>query len=141
MKIRILSILLAGASDALDGYIARKFNLTSRLGAIVDPVADKFYAAIVMLTLFFEKAIFPYELLLFFSRDLVLLYILYLSRKKLKTTPVISTISGKISTFLQFVFVFFLALDIYIPPIAYFIFIPFAISYFFAYSPSIENLD
>lgn len=33
--------LAAGVSDALDGFIARRFNLATRLGAILDPLADK----------------------------------------------------------------------------------------------------
>src|ERR1700684_4718056 len=32
---------LAGITDTLDGYFARKLGLTSRLGAFLDPVADK----------------------------------------------------------------------------------------------------
>ena len=32
---------LAGITDSLDGYFARKWGLTSRLGAFLDPVADK----------------------------------------------------------------------------------------------------
>ncbi len=33
--------LAAGVSDALDGWIAKRFRYTSRLGAILDPIADK----------------------------------------------------------------------------------------------------
>lgn len=33
--------LLVGISDGLDGYIARRFNVTSAAGALLDPVADK----------------------------------------------------------------------------------------------------
>jgi CDP-diacylglycerol--glycerol-3-phosphate 3-phosphatidyltransferase/cardiolipin synthase len=36
---------LAGITDSLDGYFARKFGLTSRLGAFLDPVADKLIVA------------------------------------------------------------------------------------------------
>lgn len=37
----IMLFALAGASDGLDGYLARRFNWRSRLGAILDPLADK----------------------------------------------------------------------------------------------------
>jgi phosphatidylglycerophosphate synthase len=36
---------LAGITDTLDGYYARKLGLTSRLGAFLDPVADKLIVA------------------------------------------------------------------------------------------------
>jgi cardiolipin synthase len=45
---------VAAVTDALDGYLARKYALTSRLGAFLDPVADKLMvcaALIVLLTL------------------------------------------------------------------------------------------
>ena len=44
---------VAGVSDGLDGFIAKRFNLTSRLGSILDPLADKILliSAYVMLTL------------------------------------------------------------------------------------------
>jgi CDP-diacylglycerol--glycerol-3-phosphate 3-phosphatidyltransferase/cardiolipin synthase len=39
---------LAGITDTLDGYFARKLGLTSRLGAFLDPVADKLIVAVAL---------------------------------------------------------------------------------------------
>jgi CDP-diacylglycerol--glycerol-3-phosphate 3-phosphatidyltransferase len=40
-----LLFALAGITDSLDGYLARKWGQTSRLGAFLDPVADKLIVA------------------------------------------------------------------------------------------------
>ena len=37
----LLVFVLAGFSDALDGYLAKRYHWTSRLGALLDPLADK----------------------------------------------------------------------------------------------------
>ena len=42
---------LAGITDTLDGYFARKLGLTSRLGAFLDPVADKLIVAVALVLL------------------------------------------------------------------------------------------
>src|SRR6187401_970866 len=41
----------AGITDSLDGYFARRMNLTSRLGAFLDPVADKLIVAVALVLL------------------------------------------------------------------------------------------
>jgi len=41
----------AGITDSLDGYLARRLNQTSRLGAFLDPVADKLIVAVALVLL------------------------------------------------------------------------------------------
>lgn len=50
--------LLACITDWLDGFIARRFGLTTRLGAFLDPVADKLLVAVVLVIVVGEN-IFP----------------------------------------------------------------------------------
>ena len=49
----IITFLVASASDGLDGWIARHWSQRSRLGTILDPIADKglLLAAIITLSL------------------------------------------------------------------------------------------
>jgi CDP-diacylglycerol--glycerol-3-phosphate 3-phosphatidyltransferase len=42
---------IAGITDTLDGYFARKYGQTSRLGAFLDPVADKLIVAVALVLL------------------------------------------------------------------------------------------
>ncbi|RUL66743.1 CDP-diacylglycerol--glycerol-3-phosphate 3-phosphatidyltransferase [Dyella dinghuensis] len=42
---------LAGVTDWLDGYLARRLNLTSKFGAFLDPVADKLMVAVTLFML------------------------------------------------------------------------------------------
>ena len=44
-------LLVAGVTDGLDGFIAKWFNQSSRLGAILDPIADKFLMLATVLAL------------------------------------------------------------------------------------------
>ena len=43
-------LLLASASDYWDGYLARKYSLTSVLGAVLDPIADKILVTFVLIS-------------------------------------------------------------------------------------------
>ena len=50
----ILVFLTASVSDGLDGYVARRYNQRSKLGAILDPIADKGLLLASLLTLTFS---------------------------------------------------------------------------------------
>jgi len=69
----LVLFVLAGISDGLDGYIAKRFGFVSRLGAILDPLADKvlIISTYVMLTLLGDL---PFWVLIIVGfRDLVII--------------------------------------------------------------------
>lgn len=68
----VIVLMVAGFTDYLDGKIARKFNLMSRLGELLDPAADRLYilATLAVLT---DRSIIPLWLTLILAgRELVL---------------------------------------------------------------------
>jgi len=62
----------AGLSDALDGYIAKRFDLRTRLGALLDPIADKALLASVYVTLGFEGKLPDWLVILVVFRDVMI---------------------------------------------------------------------
>lgn len=53
LEVALLLFMFAGITDYLDGFLARKYSLTSQLGEILDPIADK----ILVIFLFFGLAL------------------------------------------------------------------------------------
>lgn len=91
-------LIVAGLSDGLDGYLARKLNQISRLGMILDPLCDKILAGalVVMLIMFREFPVWLAAVII--GRDIL---ILAASAVLLKGRQVVfpSTISGKYAFF------------------------------------------
>lgn len=63
----------AGASDALDGYIAKRFDCRTRLGALLDPVADKALLSSVYVALGFVGLLPSWLVILVVFRDVVII--------------------------------------------------------------------
>ncbi|WP_022727458.1 CDP-alcohol phosphatidyltransferase family protein [Fodinicurvata sediminis] len=63
----------AGASDALDGFIARRWRLMTRLGAYLDPLADKVLLVAIYVTLGFQEQVATWLVILVLSRDVLIM--------------------------------------------------------------------
>jgi len=64
--------VLAGVSDALDGWIAKRWDQRTPLGALLDPIADKALLAAVYITLGFAGALPSWLVVLVLLRDLLI---------------------------------------------------------------------
>ena len=68
-----LIFVAAGASDAVDGFIARRFDLRSELGSYLDPLADKALVNSMYIALAMIGVVWPALAILVVSRDLMIL--------------------------------------------------------------------
>ena len=68
-RARLIIVALAGATDFLDGYIARRRGSTSKWGALVDPIADRFFVFTAVCALLFDGVIGTWQYAILISRD------------------------------------------------------------------------
>src|SRR5688500_648951 len=68
---RLAIILVAALSDFADGWLARRRNDASPLGAIIDPAADRVFVLVVVGTLLAEGALTWTQTLVLMARDVV----------------------------------------------------------------------
>jgi cardiolipin synthase len=100
-----VTLVVAGLTDALDGYIARSRGKETRLGAFLDPLADKLLltASFVALTYKFPKVLPFWLTAIVLSRDLLLILVavlVMLTGGRLRPSP---SGLGKTSTVFQMV--------------------------------------
>ena len=103
----LIIFLTAIITDAVDGFIARRYGQTTRLGKILDPLADKFLLIVAFITLTFTASIPPYLrippwiLIIVLTRDIFILIgasIIYMTFEYMEFRP---SMLGKITTFFQ----------------------------------------
>jgi CDP-diacylglycerol--glycerol-3-phosphate 3-phosphatidyltransferase len=124
----IAIFLVAAVSDALDGYVARRYKQRSALGAILDPIADKGLLLSAIITLSISNwsdidpdygrfpAWFP---VLVITRDAVILVgagILHLLNGKVQVKP---SRTGKVATVLQMAAIAWVMLQLHFLPLLY----------------------
>lgn len=100
-RLGLATFLLAGVTDALDGFIARSRAQRTELGMILDPLADKLLLSATFVTLVYLRQIPQWLFIIVVSRDLILIggfLVVYLVTGK--TTVSVSWM-GKLTTGLQ----------------------------------------
>ena len=111
--VALLLFVIAGITDHLDGYVARKTGSTSDLGALLDLVADKL---LIIITIFYLVSyassilmIIPCTIIIF--REIVISSFRQLLAEKVGENPVKVTFIAKSKTTLQIVALSFLIIS------------------------------
>lgn len=112
----LLLFVVAGVSDALDGFLARRFAWTSRLGSMLDPLADKLLLVTAYLCLTLVQVLPGWLMLLVLLRDVLILlgatcYRLLVGRLEFRPTWL-----GKCSTVAQIVLIVAVLLELGVMP-------------------------
>ena len=106
----VLIFLLSGISDILDGYIARKYDMGTKLGAVLDPFADKLMSFAVLISFAIAELIPYWIIVLILIKELVMILggaILYFREDNI---VIPSNIYGKAATVLLYASILSIAL-------------------------------
>ncbi len=106
----LLTLLVAGLTDAVDGYLARKLNQRTRLGTLLDPLADKLLLTSSFISLAMLHLVPSWLVILVVSRDLILLLgtvVAHVTSTPINVTP---TFLGKGTTLFQLSYVLLIVL-------------------------------
>ena len=100
---RLLVIAAAAATDFLDGYLARRGGSTSKWGALIDPIADRFFVFTAVCALLFDDVIGTWQYAILISRDFMTAVGFLTARviPWLRKVNFKSRMSGKVVTTLQ----------------------------------------
>jgi len=101
----LIVFFVAGVSDAIDGYLAKTYNWVSRLGAIMDPLADKALLGITYVLLCVNEQIPISLLVLVLLRDIVIIGGAYIYHRKLGPYRMTPSYLSKFNTFMQLLLV------------------------------------
>ncbi|MEE9615230.1 MAG: CDP-alcohol phosphatidyltransferase family protein [Thermodesulfobacteriota bacterium] len=95
--------ITAGITDALDGFIAKRFDQSTEFGTLMDPVADKFLLISAFIVLTIKGWMPPLLCTLVILRDMVIIVGFIMLASAEKRIDVVPAREGKITTTLQII--------------------------------------
>lgn len=120
-RIALIIFLFSGITDVLDGLIARKYNLVTKIGVVLDPLADKMLLISVLTVFTIKNKIGFWVLLTMALKEFLMIfgaYMLYSNRGDV----IPANAFGKISTIMFYIASLSIMLNI---PIGYLLMIVF----------------
>ncbi len=103
MQIAFALFLAAGISDAVDGFLAKRFGMATELGAYLDPLADKAMLVSIYVALGITEAVPRWLVILVVSRDIMIVSAVILSWLVDKPVPLKPLMVSKLNTVAQIV--------------------------------------
>jgi cardiolipin synthase (CMP-forming) len=101
MRIAFVLFLAAGISDAVDGFLAKRFEMTTELGAYLDPLADKAMLVSIYIALGIIEAVPRWLVILVVFRDIMIVSAVILSWLVDKPLPLKPLLVSKLNTVAQ----------------------------------------
>jgi len=111
--ILVMLFLMIASTDALDGFIARRWNRITTFGIFMDPIADKILIISSMGLLVFLQRLHPFVLIILLWRDFLISGIKMIATESNVDVSAIST--GKIKTIFEVMLVTFLLFNYEFP--------------------------
>jgi len=116
--IALVLFCLAGISDFLDGFIARRFSLASRVGALLDPLVDKLLVVSTLVYFMWQGMVPLWFLLIILFRDFGQAVGLAILKKNKISFDHKSQVSGKLSTMGNFLVILVIILSYFYSDLA-----------------------
>jgi cardiolipin synthase len=101
MEIAFAIFFVAGVSDAVDGFLAKRFGMASELGALLDPLADKALLVSIYVALGIWGAVPRWIVILVVSRDIMIVGAVIVSWLFGKPVPMKPLMVSKLNTVAQ----------------------------------------
>src|SRR5438105_11297518 len=103
MRIAFVLFLAAGITDAIDGFLAKRFGMATELGAYLDPLADKAMLVSIYVALGIAEAVPGWLVILVVSRDIMIVSAVILSWVVDKPIALKPLLVSKLNTVAQIV--------------------------------------
>ena len=133
--------ILAGVTDFLDGFIARKYNMQTKLGIVLDPLADKLMIIFVILSLAIKNLVPFWVLAVIVIKESTMILLGVILYNKNLIIP--SNMIGKVSTTIFYVAICLLILSvkwaIWFLYLALFLSLFSFVTYYFFYNRNFKN--